>query len=46
MITKGTHSGLSSMEVSWGVSASVRVILLTELAVFPVEGNSGYNNVC
>ena len=24
MITKGTRSGLSSMEVSWGVSASVR----------------------
>ena len=29
VITKGTRSGLSSMEVSWAVSASVRVILLT-----------------
>ena len=29
MITKGIRSGLSSVEVSGGVSASVRVILLT-----------------
>ena len=33
MITKGTRSGLSSMEVSWGVSASVRVILLTRCII-------------
>ena len=29
MITKGTRSGLSNVEVSWGVNASVRVILLS-----------------
>ena len=29
MITKGTRSVLSSVEVSWGISASVRMILLT-----------------
>ena len=33
MITKGTRSGLSSMEVSWGVSAFVRVILLTRCII-------------
>ena len=44
MITKGTRSGLSSVEVSRGVSASVRVIL--SIVVFPVEGNIGHNHVC
>ena len=29
VITKGTRSGLSSVEVSWSISASVRVMLLT-----------------
>ena len=32
---KGNRSGLSSVEVSWGVSASVRVILLTRC--FPLK---------
>ena len=29
MITKGTRSVLCSVEVSWGISASVHMILLT-----------------
>ena len=35
MITKGTRSVLSSVEVSWGVSASVRVIIVNSL-YFPL----------
>ena len=31
VITKGTRSGLSSVEVSWNISASVRVMLLTRI---------------
>ena len=44
MVTRGTRSGLSSIEVSWGVTASVRVILLTRC--ISVEGNSSYSHVC
>ena len=36
MITKGTRSVLSTVEVSWGVSASVRVIIVNSL-YFPLK---------
>ena len=44
MITKGTRSGLSSVELSWGVSASVRDSLyfpLKEIAVIATFAKIG-----